>query len=303
MKHSMPVRRLVMIAFTSLLAACSKPHSGDSAATQVAAKVNKGEITVYRLNAALAQIPDLSANSTKDVSANVLQRLIDQELLVEKAQEAKLDRNPQVVQAMEAAKLSVLASAYLQQVTANVPKPSDQEIHEYYVKHPEYFSARRFYVYRSFAVKATPAEVQGIQLQLTAGKDVDAVASYLRTNKLSFVINIFSKTTEQLSAQAMARFAGLKDGDATTIPYPGGVELVQLISSTAEPVDEAQGRPFIEKFLLEQRRSDRAATEIKYLRSAATIQYLGDFKPPPVATSSPASSVDAVANGIAAGIR
>ena len=303
MKHSMPVRRLVMIAFTSLLAACSKPHSGDSAATQVAAKVNKGEITVYRLNAALAQIPDLSANSTKDVSANVLERLIDQELLVEKAQEAKLDRNPQVVQAMEEAKRSVLASAYLQQIAADIPKPSEQEINDYYVQHPEYFSKRRTYAYRSFAVSATAAEVHGIQQELASTKDINAVLTYLRANKLSFVTNTLAKATEQLPIVLVPRFAALKDGDVTTITYPGGVELVQLISSNAEPVDEVQGRPFIEKYLLDQRRNDRVATEIKYLRSAATIQYLGDFKPPPVATSSPASSVNAVANGIAAGIR
>jgi EpsD family peptidyl-prolyl cis-trans isomerase len=301
MKHSMPVRRLAMIGFTSLLAACSKPHSADSAATQVAAKVNNAEITVYRLNAVVAQVPNVSSSPL--VSGKVLERLIDQELLVQKAHEAKLDGNPQVVQAMEAAKLSVLASAYLQQVTASVPKPSDQEIHEYYVKHPEYFGARRFYVYRSFTIKATPAEVQAIQQQLTATKDVDAVASYLRTNKLSFAINKFSKTTEQLSVSAMARFAALKDGDATTIPSPGGVELVQLISSSAEPVDEVQGRPFIEKFLLDQSRNERADTEVKSLRASAKIEYLGDFKAPPVATSAPNPSVNDVATGIATAIK
>ena len=70
--------------------------------------------------------------------------------------------HPQVVQAMEEAKRAVLASAYLQQIAADIPKPSDQEIKEYYVQHPEYFSARRTYAYRSMAVSATDAQVRGM---------------------------------------------------------------------------------------------------------------------------------------------
>jgi EpsD family peptidyl-prolyl cis-trans isomerase len=299
MKHSMPVRRLAMIGFTLLLAACSKPHSADSAATQVAAKVNNAEITVYRLNAVVAQVPNVS--SSQLVSGKVLERLIDQELLVQKAQEAKLDRNPQVVQAMEQAKRAVLASVYLQQIAADIPKPSDQEIKDYYVQHPEYFSARRIYAYRSMAVRATDAEVHGIQQELTSTKDMNAVLTYLRANKLSFVTNTLAKATEQLPVVLVPRFAALKDGDATTITYPGGVELVQLISSSAEPVDEVQGRPFIEKYLLDQRRNERADAEVRSLRAAARIEYLGDFKAPPVATSAPTPN-DA-ATGMAAGIK
>jgi hypothetical protein len=78
---------------------------------------------------------------------------------------------------------------------------------------------------------------------------------------------------------------------------------VQLISSSPEPVDEAQGQPFIEKYLIEQRRNDRAAAELKYLRSVAAIKYLGDFKAPPVAGSDPTPTANAVADGVAAGIK
>lgn len=304
MKHSMPVRRLAMIAFTSLLAACSKPHSEDSAATQVAAKVNNAEITIYRLNAAVAQIPNVSsAQSATLASGKVLERLIDQELLVQKAHEAKLDRNPQVVQALEEAKRSVLATAYLQQIAADVPKPSDQEINDYYVQHPEYFSARLTYVYRSTAVRATPAEVHGIQQVFTSTKDIGAVLTYLRANKLSFVTSTVAKASEQLPVEVLPRFAALKEGDATTFPSAGGVELVQLISSKAEPVDEARGRPFIEKYLLDQHRNERVATEVTSLRSAATIQYFGAFQAPPVATSTPTPGVNDVATGIATAIK
>src|ERR1019366_4323631 len=82
---------------------------------QVVARVNTKEITILQLNAALAQVPNVTAETAKAASGPLLERLIEQELLVQKAQDAKLDRNPQVAQAMEAAKRQVLATAYLQQ--------------------------------------------------------------------------------------------------------------------------------------------------------------------------------------------
>lgn len=73
--------------------------------------------------------------------------------------------------------------------------------------------------------------------------------------------------------------------------------------SRSEPVGETQGRPFIEKFLLEQRRNERAASEIKSLRAAAAIQYLGTVIAAPAATSSPTPSATDVNAGIAAGLK
>jgi EpsD family peptidyl-prolyl cis-trans isomerase len=302
LQRSARMARLAVIAFASIIAACGKLNH-DTAATQVVAKVNKGEITVHQLNAALAQVPNIAPESVKTVSGPVLERLIDQELLVQKAKEAKLDRNPQVVQAVEAAKRAVLASAYLQQIAANVPKPSDHDIHDFYLEHPEYFNARRVYTYRSIAVHAPPAEVQNIQQQLSATKDVNAVLNYLRANKRSFVVNVVSKTTEQLPMEVVPRFAALKDGDATIFPSDGGMELIQLISSSAEPVDEAQGKPFIEKFLLDQRRNERVASEIKSLRGEATIQYVGELKAPPASAANPKPSANDVRSSIAAGLK
>jgi EpsD family peptidyl-prolyl cis-trans isomerase len=299
------VGRVAVIVAASVIAACGKLNH-DTGATQVVAKVNKGEITVHQLNTALSQVPNISPESAKTVSGPLLERLIDQELLVQKAQEAKLDRNPRVVQAIEAAKRSVLASAYLQQVTANIPKPSDHEIHDFYVEHPEYFTNRRVYMYRSIVVHAPPAEVHNIEQQLTGSKDIDGVLNYLRTNKLNYVVNTASKTTEQLPMEVVPRFMALKDGDVTSFTSGDGLEVVQIVSSRAEPVDEAQGKPFIEKYLLEQRRNERAASEIKSLRGAATIQYVGNIKAPsatPSNAATPKPGANDVNSRIAAGLK
>ncbi len=284
------------------------------------AKVNKSEITVSQLNAALARVPNLNPESTKAASKQVLQQLIDQELLVQKAREAKLDRNPGVVQALESARRAVLANAWLQQAGASVAQPSDQDIQAYFDQHPEYFSARRVYDYRAIPIRTTAAQVQSIQQQVAATPNLDSVLSALRASGTAVVVNPVTQSSEQLPPLLRTRFAQAKDGDILSFQQANGIELIQLVDSRAEPVDMAQARPFIQKFLLEQRRKQRLEQEIASLRAAASIEYLGEFKPavgqapakagPPVtgaapatapAPASPAGTADPAA-GIASGI-
>jgi hypothetical protein len=76
-----------------------------------------------------------------------------------------------------------------------------------------------------------------------------------------------------------------------------------LISSQPEPVDEAQARPFIEKYLLKERQKERVAQEIQTLRAAAKVEYFGNFKAPALAAPPSASPENDVRSGIASGIK
>jgi EpsD family peptidyl-prolyl cis-trans isomerase len=291
-----------LLALSLIAAACGRTHP-DPGSTQVVARVNNKEITILQFNAALAQVPNVTADTAKAASGPLLERLIDQELLVQKAQDAKLDRSPQVAQAMEAAKRQVLASAYLQQFIADVPKPTDQDIHAYFVQHPEYFDARRVYTYRSIPVTAPASEVQAIEHQLSSSQDVDAVIATLRADKVTFAVNSETKAAEQLPSEVVPKLAALKDGQTATFPFQGGVQIVQLVSSRPEPVGEVQARPFIENFLLERSRRERADSEIKSLRSLASIQYTCELKAPAAKAADSKPSANDVTTSIATGLK
>ena len=113
------------------IAACgSKETEKPKPATQIAAKVNSGEISVHQLNYVLTRTPGAgaaSAETAPKIRRDVLNRLIDQELAVEKAIEKKLDRSPDVLLALENARREILARAYVEQVTAAAPKPTVEE--------------------------------------------------------------------------------------------------------------------------------------------------------------------------------
>ena len=102
--------RLVLVptvlACAALLAACGGGDGDKKPATQVAAKVNSGEISVHQVNQVLQRQPGLKPEQVQAVSRRVLDGLVDQELAIQQATEQKLDRDPRVVSAIEAFCLS-----------------------------------------------------------------------------------------------------------------------------------------------------------------------------------------------------
>ena len=85
--------------------------SKDKPASQTAAKVNKEEITVHQINLVMGQQRALPPEQAASASGQILERLIDQELALQKAGEQKLDRDPRVMQQLEAARREIISRA------------------------------------------------------------------------------------------------------------------------------------------------------------------------------------------------
>src|SRR5687768_10183106 len=102
---------LIVPALMLVMAGCSKHEEAGKGSTQVVAKVNGNEITVHQLNFALSRAGKIDQAQLKPASEKVLQQMVDIELLKQKAIDAKLDRDPNVLQVLEATKQQLLAQA------------------------------------------------------------------------------------------------------------------------------------------------------------------------------------------------
>jgi EpsD family peptidyl-prolyl cis-trans isomerase len=247
-------------------------------ATQVAAKVNKEEISVHQINNVLGRAGNLPPEQMKVASRQVLDRLVDQELLVQKATEKKLDREPKTMQAIEAARRDILARAYMENASAALAKPTSSEIGEFYAKRPELFSERRLYSLQELTIAGNPAELlPKLQGQLGKAKALAEVAAWLKTENIPFNGNATTKAAEQLPLELLSRFHQMKDGQIGVVPSKDGVLVVQLLASRTVPMDQNAATPFIEQFLMNQKKVETSNRELKQLREQAKIEYLGEF--------------------------
>src|SRR4051812_47620141 len=90
------------LALVALIAGCSR-HAGD-AGTQVVAKVNDSEISIPQLDYALQRQSPEPAAPAASAARRVLDSLVERELAAQEARKLGLDRDPRMVQALEAAK-------------------------------------------------------------------------------------------------------------------------------------------------------------------------------------------------------
>lgn len=288
------VSLLAAVSAAVLLAACGG-DKGDKA-SQTAAKVNKEEITVHQINFVLQRQPGLKPEQAEAASRQVLERLVDQELAVQKAQEQKLDRDPRVVQQIEAAKREIIARAYVERVGESVAKPTNEEIAKYYNDKPALFKDRRIYSLQELQIEAKPEQFEVLRAKLGAAKNLNEFVDFLKANDFRFAGNQAVRAAEQLPLSSLDGIARMKDGDSMVSPAANGITVLFLVGSRSQPVDEARARPAIEAFLLNQRKAEVVQKDIKALRDSSKIEYVGKFaQPAPAAASAPAAAAPAPA--------
>ncbi len=266
---------LALVATVVLLTACG--GQSDKAASQTAAKVDKEEITVHQINFVLQQQRNLRPEQGEAASRQILERLIDQQLALQKAEEQKLDRDPRVMQQLEAVRREVLARAYAEKLGEAAVKPTAEEIKAYYDQKPALFSQRRVYNIQEIAIEARPEQVPELRERLAAAKGIGEFTEYLRTAGLRFGANQAVRTAEQLPLDTLDTLSRLKDGQAALLPSANGAQVVVVAGSREQPVTVEQARPIIEQLLLNERRRKLVEDDIKALRAGAKIEYVGSF--------------------------
>ena len=292
---TLPMVVLALVASVQL-AACGEKK--DAVATQAAAKVNKQEITVHQINFALQQQRGLKPEQADAASRQILERLIDQELAVQKAEELKLDREPRVVQQIEAVKREIIARAYLEKVSEAAAKPTAEEIKKFYAEKPALFSERRVYTLQEIAIEAKPEQHVMLRDRLAAAKNVNEFLEFLKTNDFRFTGNQAVRSAEQLPLANLDAFARMKDGQAILSTTPQGLQVVVLAGSRTQPVPEDQARGVIEQYITNDRKRKLMEDDVKAMRTAAKISYAGKFAE--AAASAPAAPAAPASSGLSA---
>jgi len=286
------------IALAALTACGSK--DAPPVVSQVAAKVGSEEISVHQINQVLSRTPTGNA-SPEEIHAMgrvVLEKLIDQQLAVDQAMEANLNRSPEVVTQIESSRRDILAGAYLRQITSTLPRPTPDETHAYYVEHPALFSERRVFQVQELVLAPNAGVTAELRSFAAAGKPVDEVAAWLKAKSIPFTGGNATRSAEQIPLDALSTMHTMKDGQTAVLESAAAITLLHLVSSQSIPVAEAAALPRIGQFLMNQRVNALVASKLQALRASTKIAYLGEFAKPDTEgalTATPAAATTATA--------
>ena len=305
-KHSRPVMAIATTCCAFALAACGERRS-ETGTSQVAAQVGQGEVSIHQVNLVLQRQPDLRPEQVETASRAALERLVQLELAVQKANEAKIDREPQVVQALDFARREVLARAYIDRLAETVAKPTAQEIERFYEERPALFKTRRIYSVQELGIVAPSERLPALQARLSAARTVPAMLAELNAGGLNYTLASATKPAEDWALPVLDKLAGISEGQVEFLPQPPGLRVLVLTGSTPAPRKLEEARLPIEQFLLNERKQQKVDAELKALRGTTPVKYLGKFAqsaPDAAATAAAAASAPsppvATGNGKAA---
>lgn len=225
----------------------------------------------------VAKVNGFEISAAEAPTGQALERVIERELLVQKALEAGLERDPRIAARAEAARRGVLAQAWLERLQGEA-RPGRDEVREFYAQNPALFAERRIYRLRELAVAAPPAIVEALRAEARRAGSLEELAEWLRQRSLGAELARTVRPAEELPLAALPALARMRPGEIAVFEAPEGASVVQLEAAEEAPLTEAQAAPLIEKFLAGRRRLELAAAEVRKLRENASIQYVGDIK-------------------------
>ena len=278
--HKSPRHLLASIAAAILaLSTASCGKSEKTPATQVAAKVNSEEISIHQLNHIItrANATASTPEQMQRIRKGLLERLIDQQLLIDLAVAKKLDRSPEIMMAIDAAKRDILARAYLEQIATAQPKPATEEVQKYIAENPALFAERRVYALQEIMLPQTEGIAGQLREMIAAGKSMEEVAKWLGGKAIKFAGGSTSRTAEQIPLELLSKLHALKDGQGLVTESEQGITAIRLVNSQAAPVTGEAASTRVQQFLTNQRATKTAEEEIKKAREKAKIVYVGEF--------------------------
>jgi EpsD family peptidyl-prolyl cis-trans isomerase len=284
---------LPVVLAAALSAGCGNKESSEAKATQSAARVNGAEITVHQINQILERQQGLRPEQADAASRNILEGLIDQQLAVAKAEEQKLDRDPQVMQLLEATRRNILARTYIERTAASgAGTPSAEEIRKYFDEKPALFAQRKVYALQEFTVPATPEQTKEVIEVLKKARTPAEYADTIKAAGLKFTTQQVTQAAEGLPLAIVDQLAKVGQGESLFITAKDGFKAILVMASRDQPVTFDQAKPAIEQFLTAERRRQFAQKEVKAMRDAAKIEYLGKFAEKPASGASAASAAN-----------
>ncbi|WP_235399160.1 SurA N-terminal domain-containing protein [Sphingomonas sp. SRS2] len=255
-----------------LVTGCQKAPKG-----QVIAIVNGDEISQAELNAEMqgVTIPD-TANRDK-LRREVLQRLVDRKLIVQKAREQGLDKTPEFVSQQRRLEENLLVSMLGQKIAATVPMPDDRDITQYIVDNPTQFGSRERLLLDQIQFQA-PKDVRKLMM-LKDAHSLDDIAAGVQKLGLAFSRGKGVIDTGRLDPQLTNVINKLPPGEPFVLPSNGQYIASVIVGRDSTPTPSPVAKQAAAEMVRRNELVAESRAQVARARSTAEIQYQPGFEP------------------------
>nr|WP_047166961.1 SurA N-terminal domain-containing protein [Sphingomonas sp. Y57] len=255
-----------------LVSGCHKEPKG-----QILAIVNGEEISLQELNAELqgTRVPD-SVDRDK-LRKQVLQRLIDRKLIVQKAREQGLDKTPEFVTQQRRLEENLLVTMLGQKIASTVPMPDDRDITQYIADNPTQFAGRQRLLLDQiqFAAPKDPKQL----LTLRDAHTLEALAAGIQKLGLGMSRGKGVIDTGRLDPALVKVINQLPPGEPFVLPSNGQYVASVIVGRDATPTPTPIARQAAAEMVRRKELVAESKAQVARARSSAEIQYQPGYEP------------------------
>jgi peptidyl-prolyl cis-trans isomerase C len=264
-----------------LLGAISACNDQEKTNSKVLVTVNGDDITARQLEAELWSATAANADAAHQpaVRRQALEALVDRQVLLDEALRSKIDRDPKVIQIVDRLKTQAIVQAYLESKASNLANASQQEIDAYFDAHPELFAQRKVFDVTQLTVAAKDFG-RPLKAVMDQARSLDQVAFWLKQHRIDYAKTQRSYTSADLPPEMAGKLQGLQRNSLFVMQDKNGGqdELCVLTDLRSSPVTKEAATAQIERYLLNKKMQEVAASEVARLRASAKLVYVD---PPP----------------------
>ncbi len=261
---------LLALSVVLALAGCGEKKAP---ASQVAARVGETELTVHQLNAAMPTLSAGLAGEGEEVQKAVLKRMVERELLVQRALSDKIDQDPKIMLALDSARQDILAKAWLDTQVAQLARPTPEQVARYYADNPALFSQRKLYQLQKLTLEHRKGVAEEVDRLLAGGGSLQSLAQWASERKLPFNAEAGTVAAEQVPLGVLEKLAALAPGQSLTLAEGDRVVVLRVAGVEQAPRTEAQAAGEIEQFLLSRERQQQVSRLLAQLKKDSPVEY------------------------------
>lgn len=253
------------------------------ASKEVVARWGKKVLTKQDLEAKIASLPaEYQARvKTEEQLREFLEGIVHLEIIGAEAKARKIDREKAVVSRITDMVNSILAQEYMKKILADIPKPTDKEIEQYYQDHkkdfvhPAQVKAQHILLRvddeaKPEVVAAAKSKAEGIRKELVAGGDFTKLAEKYSDDEGSKAnggdLGFFTKE-KMIPEFSQAAFSLKKDEISQPIKTGYGFHLIKVNEISPEkPMEREEVIPMIQSNLENAKRQAAVERELERLK-------------------------------------